>query len=214
MAPLTEIHESLPYIDSEPSGAERSAAEALITAALDTSSSSSIDHPSLPPMYTPSFSPLVEAELARIASKTPLEAIDLSRYEALEPPTTSPSPSADPETLRMWHAALQKAYTSHTYLNGRQINLTMLNQFGKNAWLIGNAQMEDELAALSREMDATKTQLDLCLLERKGAQEAIAGEMQSLGETWRRGIARIVETELAVEGLRGEMDKIRRGQRV
>jgi len=207
---ISEAHDSLPYIDSEPTAAERAAALALITAELPTQLRNV--HPSLPPVISQRFSPFIEDELIRVESKLPLQAIDLSRYEALEPPATSPhSDEKNPETLALWKDALTKAYTSHTYLTGRSTNLALLEQFGKNAWLIGNSQLEDILRSLERELAERKQEIDMIVVERKNRQEGVGGEVKLLEEGWKKGVGRVLETEVAAEQLRREILERRRG---
>jgi len=48
------------------------------------------------------------------------------------------------------------------------------------------------------------------VVARKSAQEGVAGEIVGLGETWRRGVGRVLETEVAAEGLRREILERRR----
>jgi pre-mRNA-splicing factor SPF27 len=205
----TTIHDSLPYIDNEPSAAERASALSLIATELGSQSTAS--HPSLPQLPRQHFSELVEAELLRIENKKPLKAIDLGRYEAIEPPTTSPnSNEKSPETLTKWRKALQRAYTSQSYLVGRQTNLALLEKYGKNAWLIGNAQLEDILRGLERELSERKVEIDEVVIERKNAQEAVGGEVRGLEEMWKRGVGRMLETEVAAEGVRREILERRR----
>ncbi|KAF4637848.1 hypothetical protein G7Y89_g257 [Cudoniella acicularis] len=213
MSSLNTVHDSLPYIDVEPSAAERAAAEALIAAELGIVSTQ--PHPSVPPFEDQHFSPLIEAEILRIENKQPLNAIDLSRYEAQELPATSPdSDEKDPTTLIKWREALSKAYTSHTYLSGRQTNLALLEQFGKNSWLIGNSQLEDVLRGLERELAERKAEIDGVVIERKNAQEGVSAEIKGLEEGWKRGVGRVLETEVAAEQLRREiLEKRRQGAR-
>jgi len=210
---ITEVHDSLPYIDSEPTPAERAAAESLISSELPQNTSS--PHSSLPSLPDHHFSPLIESflttDLARIQAKQPSTSIDTARYESLEPPATSPhSDENHPETLTQWRSALSKAYTAQTYLQGRQTNLALLDQFGKNAWLIGNSQLEDVLRGLERELAQTKEQIDLVVVERKNAQEAVGAEIQGLEGGWKRGVGRVLETEVAAEGVRREILEARR----
>ncbi|KAB8301160.1 hypothetical protein EYC80_003057 [Monilinia laxa] len=189
---ITEIHESLPYIDAEPTPAERAAAESLIAIYLEPNSTST-PHPSLPSLLPSNLSPALTAEHNRISSSTPpppLKAIDLTRYETLSPSESSHQPS----TL------LSQAYTSQTYLNTRLTNLSLLDQFGKNAWLIGNAQLEDILKGLEREVAAKKDEIDLVVIGRKNAQEAVEAEIRGLEEGWKKGVGRVLETEVAAEG--------------
>ncbi|KAL3424354.1 bcas2 family protein [Phlyctema vagabunda] len=205
---ITEIHESLPYIDFEPSAAERAAALALIAAELPQDVATQT-HSALPPLAESRISELMKQEYERIEAKQPLRVIDTSRYEQLEPPATSPGSD---ETLALWREALSKAYTSHTYLTGRQTNLALLEQFGKNSWLVGNAQLEDILRDLERELAARKQDIDVLVVERKNRQEGVAGEMRLLEENWKRGVGKVLETEVAAEELRREiLEKKRAG---
>ncbi|XDG04403.1 hypothetical protein ABKA04_004018 [Annulohypoxylon sp. FPYF3050] len=198
----TTVHESLPYVDAEPTAAERAAAESLIAAEASTTPS---PQSTLPPLREPKFSPLITDELSRIASKTPLAAIDLSRYEAPSPPS---SPTLSPTTLQ---TTLSRAYTAQTYLLGRQAHLQLLETYGKNAWLIGNWQLEAEVQALERELAETKKEIDVVNIQRRRAQDEVGGELKGLDETWKKGVSKVLETEIATEGLRQQVLEKQRG---
>ncbi|KAI8629991.1 Pre-mRNA-splicing factor SPF27 [Xylariaceae sp. FL1651] len=200
----TTVHESLPYIDKEPTAAERSAAQSLIDAELSSSTPTSTSPAPLPPISGPNFTPLMQSELERVAAKTPLKAIDLARYEAQE----SLPPSSAPADLT---PALARAYATNTYLQGRQTHLQLLDAYGKNAWLVGNWQTEAELAALERDLAATKKEIDVVNIQRRRLQDEVAGELKGLEETWKKGIGRVLETELAAEALRQQVLERQRG---
>ncbi|KAM0341541.1 hypothetical protein ACHAPU_009989 [Fusarium lateritium] len=186
MAIAPAYHESLPYVDQEPTPEDLAAARALITAEAS----------SQPPKPTsniePSFSPAITTELERISNSTPLAPLDLSRYEA-------PSPSAPPAT------ALPASAVAQSYLSSRLTNLQLLEKWGKNAWLLGNHGLEAELQALERELAATKREVDIVNLERQKRQTAVGAEIKTLDDTWRAGVGRVLETEVAVEELRGKI---------
>lgn len=173
-------------------------------------------HPSVPTSYTPQFSRLIEAEHERIASKLPKPegtGMDFSRYEDLEPPPkTSPhSDEEKPEVLRQWRETLQKAYASSTYLSGRLTNLSLLETYGKNAWLIGNSQLEEILKGLEADLSAAKKELANVEEERRATQEdSVKGEMEALEQSWKNGIRGIVEVQIATEGLKQEILERRR----
>ncbi|CEI66793.1 hypothetical protein FVEN_g8455 [Fusarium venenatum] len=176
-------HESLPYVDQEPTSEALAAARALITA----EASSQAPQPSS--NREPSFSAAITAEIERVSKSTPLAPLDLSRYEA-------PSPSAPPTT------ALPAAAVAHSYLSSRLTNLELLEKWGKNAWLLGNHGLEAELQALERELAVTKREVDIVNLERQKRQAAVGAEIKTLDDTWRAGVGRVLETEVAVEELR------------
>ena len=47
---------------------------------------------------------------------------------------------------------LQKTHTASTYLHARAQHLALLDTYGKNAWLVGNARLEDLLKDLEAEV--------------------------------------------------------------
>ncbi|RTE72322.1 hypothetical protein BHE90_013269, partial [Fusarium euwallaceae] len=101
--------------------------------------------------------------------------------------------------------ALPSAAVAHSYLSSRLTNLELLDKWGKNAWLLGNHALEAELQALERELAATKREVDLVNLERQKRQGAVGAEIKALDDTWRAGVGRVLETEVAVEELRGRI---------
>lgn len=208
MSLTNAIHESLPYIDTEPKPSERAAAQLLIDQELSPDAQTTA-HPSLPPYHPPTFTPLLESflasDLARIQSHTPNRAISTSRYETLSLPSAT-----DADALPSYRAALSAAYTARTYLSGRATNLALLEQFGKNAWLVGNSQLEDILRDLERELAGKKEEIDRVVVERRAAQEAVGAELSGLEEGWKRGVGRVLETEVAAEGMRRRVLEARR----
>lgn len=115
-------------------------------------------------------------------------------------------------TLDETTTALQQAYTSSSHLSTRALNLDLLSTHGKNAWLLHNHQLEGALTALERELAERKTEVDRLAIERRRAQEGVAGEMRGLEEAWKRGVGSVLETEVAAEGLRGEIrERLRQG---
>ncbi|OIW31570.1 breast carcinoma amplified sequence 2 [Coniochaeta ligniaria NRRL 30616] len=202
MPAITTIHESLPYIDPEPTPAQRRAAEVLISAERALIADDP-HHALLPPPATPNFTPAIAAELERVAAKKPLNSIDLSRYEAQD----TPSPNASKDELA---EVLRKSYASATYLSVRRAHLALLDSYGKNAWLVGNYQLEAELKALERELAEAKREIDVLAVRRRRAQDEVAGEIQGLEDTWKKGVGRVLETEVATEALRREVLEARR----
>ncbi|KAH0559001.1 hypothetical protein GP486_004382, partial [Trichoglossum hirsutum] len=189
-------------IDSAPTPQQRAAIASLINACLAPEHLAT-PHPLLPTLPPSTLSPLLEQEIARHASNQPFTGgIDTSRYETLSAPT-----STDPADH---YSTLQKAYASSTYLNTRNQNLALLEQFGKNAWLVGNAQLEDILRSMERELVDVRGQIEEVNKLRKSEQEGVRGEMEGLESAWKKGVRGVVETEIAAEGLRLETLRQRR----
>lgn len=92
----------------------------------------------------------------------------------------------------------------------RHENLALLEENGKNAWLIGNSQLEDILRGIEKELAETKEAAETVNKQRKIAQEANKGELTGLEETWKRGVGAVLDVELAAEGLRMQILERRR----
>jgi pre-mRNA-splicing factor SPF27 len=156
-------------------------------------------HPGLPEEQNVTFSDGIAKELSRHAAGQPLEGgIDRSRYQ--EP--DEPSADDDAET---WRKSLRSAYISGAYLEGRHINLALLEEFGKNAWLLGNSQLDGILKDLDRELAQLKEEVDSVNRDRKLAQEGSKGEILALEDTWKKGIGRVIEVQLATDQLRQQV---------
>ncbi|GAB7350047.1 hypothetical protein MBLNU459_g0717t1 [Dothideomycetes sp. NU459] len=188
----------LPYIDTPASASELDSARALVAAEL-ASDHKTAPHPSLPALPSPAFSDLVTAEHARLAAGAPKPpGIDLSRYEAQD----APGPGAP---LPDWRAALQQAYASSEYLSSRLTNLGLLETYGKNAWLVSNDQLEGVLKDAEREVAALKSEAEELERQRKGRQDGASGELLALEQSWRVGVGRMLEVEVAAEALRRQI---------
>lgn len=211
-APLT-----IADIDAEIPAESRDAILAAIRAEHPADYTTTL-HPSIPTSYTPKFSSLIEVEHERIAKELPKPegtGMDFSRYEGLEPPPkTSPHSDEDrPEVLRQWRKTLKKAYASSTYLSGRLTNLSLLETYGKNAWLIGNSHLEEILKGLVNDLSTAKKELASVEEERRVTQEdSVKGEMAALEQSWKNGIRGIVEVQIATEGLKQEILERRRAE--
>ncbi|OAX81280.1 hypothetical protein ACJ72_04378 [Emergomyces africanus] len=208
---INEFHDSLPYIDDEPTPQARANIDKLISAELDPNFQSSL-HPSIPPLPQIRFSNLIQKELDRKEANLPLTGgVDLSRYEAPEAPEDTLSSGKEPvEVLDGWVQTLRKAYTASSHLSTRQENLSLLDAHGKNAWLIGNSQLEDILRQIEKELQETKGATDAVHKERKIRQETARGELVGLEDAWKRGIGGIIDVELAGEKLRRDILEKRR----
>jgi pre-mRNA-splicing factor SPF27 len=193
-------------IDAVPSEQELDSARALIQAELPQDHKTTL-HPSIPERTSIKFSDLVQAEHDRLSSGAEKEqGIDLSRYEAQDAPPTNDT--------EQWRATLQQAYASSEYLESRQVNLSLLETYGKNAWLISNDQLEAILRAAERDVSQRKIELEDIDRARRDAQAARKGELEALEQQWKIGVGQMIEVEVAAEKLRLEiLDKKRAGAR-
>lgn len=172
-------------------------------------------HPVLIPaaQYTPIFTDLLERELARLGSDhtSKLSTIDLERYEELDAPENTSSTGDDRlELMERWNTTLKQAYTSDEYVRSKLTELGLMERFGKNAWLVGNSQLEDVLKQIEAELvDVRKQQEEVNEL-RRSQQENVRGEITTLEATWKRGVGRVLEVEVAAEELKQQILERRR----
>ncbi|KAJ9638113.1 hypothetical protein H2204_004424 [Knufia peltigerae] len=196
MSLVLESNESLAYIDPEPTAAQKERARVLIDKELPADYLTT-PHPSLPPLHETKFSELMSKELERVAVGQPMQGgIDMGRYEA---PENEDVADLDVQAKR---CALRQAYVASTFLSGRQDNLQLLDEYGKNAWLVSNDRSEEILKDLERTLARLKSETDVINKSRKVTQEAHKAELFGLQDAWRRGIGQILEIEVATEELR------------
>ncbi|KAI4626453.1 uncharacterized protein J4E88_008011 [Alternaria novae-zelandiae] len=215
---IQESYDHLPYVDTELSAASLVAARHAINADIRAAGVDTTDmHPALIPAatkYTPTFSDFITREHARLDDHptSKLSGVDLKRYEDLDAPesTTPTSDEERPELLERWNKALKQAYTSSEYVQGRLTQLGLLEKFGKNAWLVGNSQLEDILKGVEAELAGLGKQQEEVEMARRSQQDSAGAELKTLEETWKKGVGRVLETEVAAEGLKLQILEKRR----
>ncbi|KAI4164141.1 MAG: hypothetical protein LQ342_002105 [Letrouitia transgressa] len=178
-------------------------ATALIASTLPSfpaSPSTLPPHPALPPLQPSTLSELTEKEQERVKNKTPLEAIDLSRYEAPSSSsgTVGGGGGTNEDDKERERERLRAAYVSVEYLRQRGQHLSLLEEFGKNAWIVGNARLEDILRGVEGELVGAREEVEGVNRERKAGQERGRREMEGLERSWKEGVGRGVEVEVAV----------------
>lgn len=197
-------------IDGEVTAESRSDIDKLIASELPNDYQTTL-HPSIPSLPETKFSSLVEQELQRKADNAPITGgIDLSRYEAPEPPSTD---GKDNTTVsEEWKQTLRRAYTASEHLSTRRENLSLLEEHGKNAWLIGNSNLEEILRQIEKELQETKEATDAVNRERKIRQEGARAELMGLEDAWRGSVSGTIDAQVATENLRAEILERRRQQ--
>lgn len=204
-------------VDAQPSEQALAQARALIEADIN---SAGVDrsqmHPALIPAtkWSPKFSDAIEQEHVRLEAdpSSKLSAIDVKRYEEFEAPeNTNPTSDEDkPELLEQWNQTLKRAFASSEYVSARLAELGLMEKFGKNMWLVGNSQLEDILKSIEVELADVRRQQEEVEELRRSQQESVRGELTTLEATWKRGIGRVLETEVAAEGLKQQILEQRR----
>jgi pre-mRNA-splicing factor SPF27 len=177
------------FIDYDPplTDSQQDQIDDLITASLPPTTH---PHPFLstlpsPPVPTPFWS----QEYARLTHSQPLSAIDLTKYQLSPTDVKSNIVAAE-------------------YLAGRADNLALLETYGSNAWLIGNAVQEQALGVLEGELVGLKEEGTRVNRERKRGNLEVGGEIEKLEGRWRKALRGIVEVEIACVGLEEEIKQL------
>lgn len=185
-------------IDGDISQAQRDAANKLLRRELPRDSTTRL-HPAIADLPDTRLTPTLQQEIDRVAAGRSFSGgIDLGRYEASE----EISADSDVEVIK---STLRTTYTNISYLRDREANIALLENYGKNSWLIGNSHLEDVQKRLDSELTSLKTQSENTNRERKTLQEDAQGELVGLAETWKKGIDKIIQTQLACDELEQQL---------
>ncbi|OAF58807.1 hypothetical protein VC83_06221 [Pseudogymnoascus destructans] len=150
-------------------------------------------HPRLPPC------PLLNGFDPSSRAPKKLKAINTTPYESLD----TPSPDTSVEAIEN---ALRLSGITCTYLRLRVRRLQNLENGAKakEEWLAANSHTAGVLRGVEKELAEEKEAIDLVVAERRDTQDRVAAELQVLECSWRAGVARVLETAVAAEGLRRE----------
>jgi len=212
--PLTlESTDYIPSIDAALDAEQLSSIRSRVQAYLPVDYKSRL-HSAVDTTYSPAFPPSLLAEGERISSARPRDTgsgIDLSRYEA---DALDAADSTGSDAAR-WRAALAAAYSTTSHLAGRAANLALLESFGRNAWLVGNAHLEDVLRALERDVEAQRMELERRAEAGRVSGAAAKTRLEDLEREWRSAVGGGVDVKVAVEELRmGILEAKRAGGKV
>jgi pre-mRNA-splicing factor SPF27 len=88
--------------------------------------------------------------------------------------------------------------------------LALLEQYGNNSWLIGNAVEEHSLGVLERELEKLKEEGVQVNRERKRQNLEIGGELDSLERRWKKALRGSVDVDIGCALLEQEIEELRR----
>lgn len=115
--------------------------------------------------------------------------IDLSRYTNPFDESTQSSSS---------NPSLKNAYIALAYAQDRLENLSMLEEYGKNQWLVGNDELDQTVSQLEAAVREERAALELTQQERRTRQENSKVTMEYLEKRWVEGIRNVVDVNIAV----------------
>lgn len=65
---------------------------------------------------------------------------------------------------------------------------------------------------MERELAAARRDIDLVTIQRQRTQNEAGAEITGLEEAWKKGVGRVLETEIAAEGVRREVLEAQRAR--
>ena len=81
--------------------------------------------------------------------------------------------------------------------------MELAEEFGKNAWLVGNELLEGMLRGVEEELVGCREAVTELNRERKGRQEGGRGGLEGGERGWREGVGGLVEVGVAIGGVEG-----------
>lgn len=192
MSLSTQVHHaSYPYYDPALTDEQQDQIDDLLAPLIPTTTK---EHPSLASLpVPPPPSAFWQQEYDRISQNKPLQGIDISKYHL----------SSD----------IKPNLVSTEYLWSRTDNLELLERYGSNAWLIGNAIQENALGVLEQELARLKEEGVQVNRERKGEQLELGGQIDKLEQRRRKALRGILEVEIAKVQLEQEIRELKRTKR-
>lgn len=112
--------------------------------------------------------------------------IDLTRYSDLQ------NAAGAPGALNLKHA-----YVALEYADARAEALTLLGEYGRNQWLIGNDQLEQTLKQVELEVERERARIEAVNAARREQQSGVKTTLEYLESRWREGIRNVVDVNVA-----------------
>ncbi|CAM9168000.1 unnamed protein product, partial [Hapterophycus canaliculatus] len=149
-------------------------------------------------------SPLLKSEWARVRAGKPMDPMDTSRYD-LQPPQGA---AAEEETA--WKRALDnvRAQTEHQH-NSRLLNLELLQNYGADMWLSHNKAEQGTVAAVESQAKRASEEAEGVNIKRKTSQNEAERTLWNLARKRSEGFEKNTQIQLACEGLRVEVKRLR-----
>jgi len=194
-----EIYDSLPYYDNDleqyPNLKEVVEREFATVSKPPTTL-----HPKVPPealLFT--NNPLLAAELKRVENHEALNAIDSTRYQV-------PAPLSSDASIEDWEKAVQNARAQMEHQGLRGSNVSLLQNYGANAWRVHNYLLEADATILEKKADQLKERVTEVNRSRKNFQTGLGERLTALERKWTDLISTVLQLELANGALEGEIE--------
>ena len=156
------------------------------------------------PLQIRSFeSPLMKAEMERIAQHQPMEMLSMRRYELPQPS------AAQKNDVSAWQEAVDNSMAQLEHQAGRIVNLELLGQYGSNAWRLHNDALQRMVTCEQKALDALRTRTQEVNRCRKTEQTKAGERLSQLEAHWQTLVHKNYEIEKACLLLETEVRQLK-----
>ncbi|KAG7377351.1 Pre-mRNA-splicing factor SPF27 [Phytophthora pseudosyringae] len=176
LAESRALIDSLGYVDTEHnSPASQQQVQAQIRAEMATFSPPEDQYLAYLSPYAPSFGgrARLQTEFKRVAANVPLDAIDMSRYQAKEPT------GRHRQSLEAWEGAVKQLQVAVEHQSNRVVNLELQQGYGTKLAKVRAAVLDGMNAQYERALKETKAASDKINLARQQDQTRNAAKLHS-----------------------------------
>jgi len=201
-----EIYDSLPYYDND---LERypNLKEIVEKEFAKEPKPPATLHPKAPPEINLfANNPLLAAEMIRVEKQEPLNALDTSRYQV-------PAPLGKDATVEDWEKAVKNARAQMEHQGLRASNVSLLQNYGANAWRVHNYLLEADAVLLEKQAEELKERVTDINRSRKNFQLKLGEQLTAQERKWTESISTILQLELANSALESEIEGLKEKER-
>ncbi|TFK41351.1 Pre-mRNA-splicing factor SPF27 [Crucibulum laeve] len=197
----TEIFDSLPYYDDDLQKFPLLKQKVEQELAREGKPPSTL-HPRVPPpVELFANNPLLKQELDRVETGQSFPTLDTIRYQL-------PAPTSTPGTDKEWQDAINNARAQLEHQRIRQTNLTLLQNYGPNAWRIHNYLLEETAKQAEKALEQLQELTVEVNRDRKNTQDRVGKQLTSLETRWTELISSVLQIEMANVALDAEVERL------
>eukprot|EP00931_Biecheleriopsis_adriatica_P021031 TRINITY_DN1387_c0_g1_i1.p1 TRINITY_DN1387_c0_g1~~TRINITY_DN1387_c0_g1_i1.p1 ORF type:complete len:265 (-),score=74.67 TRINITY_DN1387_c0_g1_i1:109-846(-) len=196
--------DALPYIDTQLGAAEvaqqvKQIIEEEMAEFEPRDYLASLPAPELPLLE----SPAMQEEFSRVSMRAPLGAIELKKYE-VEKPEGASSQEED-----AWVSAAKVLQTNMEYTRLKTVNLDLMEQWGKKAWIAHTMLVKGAERVISNEATELRATREEVNKKRKLDQVSCGNDLRKLSRELEQYQQDNAEVESAVRELEREVKRLR-----
>lgn len=197
----TVVVDALPYIDMgyDEAGVREAALALVEEETRRYRPTKNYLEPVLPPLNVSAFeTPLMKAELDRVASRMPMDTLSMKRYELPTPPAGKMTDVA------AWNECVDNSMAQLEHQRTRITNLELMQDYGCEAWKTSNNVLTNLTNRLQEQLKTLKKEIQEVNWARKNKQTMVGEKLKHLESLWVGLVSKNYEIEQAI--VRMEME--------